>query len=182
MSKTVLVLALAVLLAACNTPFVAPAPTQTPTPLPSSTPPPTLTPTLTPIPLTLPVTATLHVALGLTRAAPSGPELACKVLQQSVKYGTKVASKERFDITWIIQNTGTATWEPGVVELAYAGGSKMYQYQPVPLPHSSPPHDIIALSAVMVAPRTPDRYTMTWALRRGDQYFCPMKVTINVHL
>jgi hypothetical protein len=34
----------------------------------------------------------------------------------------------------------------------------------------------------MVAPKTPDKYTMVWALRRGDEYFCKMNVTIRVHL
>lgn len=82
----------------------------------------------------------------------------------------------------MVRNTGTATWEPGVVELAYAGGTKMYQYQPVQLPHSSPPGDIISLVADMVAPRTPELYTMIWALRRADEYFCRMAVTIRVHL
>jgi hypothetical protein len=184
MWKAILIGLLAVLLTACNAPFVARP--GTPTPTPSSTPtiPPLPTPTNTPtlIPLTLPVTAALDVAGTATAKASTRPELDCKVLQQSFQNGSKFVSKGRFDISWAIQNTGTATWEPGVVELAYAGGSKMYQYQPVRLTHSSPPGDIITISAVMVAPHTPDRYSMVWALRRGDEYFCKIKVTISVHL
>ena len=180
MRKRILIAVLVMLLPACNAPFVAPPPSATP--VPSATPQPTLTPTPTLISLTLPATAPVEVTHAAPPKASTRPELACKVLQQSVKYGSKFASKERFDISWMVQNTGNATWEPGVVELAYAGGSKMYQYQPVPLTHSSPPGDITILSAVMVAPRTPDSYTMTWALKRGDEYFCKMNVTISVHL
>ncbi len=178
MRKTILVVALAMLATSCSIPLVSqPA---APTPTASITPQPTLTLTPTIAPLTPSATVTLEAT-----ATPKGtprPELRCKVLSQSVKSGSKFASKERFDISWQIQNTGSATWEPGVVELAYAGGTKMFRYQPVPLPHSSPPGDIIALSADMIAPHTPDTYTMFWSLRRGDEYFCRMAVTIKVHL
>jgi hypothetical protein len=152
----------------------------TPTPVPSNTPQPTLTltPTITP----LPATATPELTVSPTPNGTPRPELRCKVLSQSVKPGSKFRSREQFDISWQIQNTGSATWEPGVVELAYAGGTKMFRYQPVPLPHSSPPGDIIALSADMIAPHTPDTYTMFWSLRRADEYFCRMAVTIKVYL
>ncbi len=121
---------------------------------------------------------------GLTiTATPAGstrPELACKVLSQSIKNGSRFTPREQFDISWQIRNTGTATWKPGVVELAYGGGTRMYHYQPVPLTHSSPPGDIIALSADMVAPQTPNDYNMIWALKRGSEFFCRMYVVIRV--
>ncbi|MGZ6316562.1 MAG: NBR1-Ig-like domain-containing protein [Anaerolineales bacterium] len=180
MRKAILIAVLVLLLTACNGPFVALSGTQTPTP--SGPPQPTLTLTPTLGPVSPPATATLAVTITATAQASTRPELSCKVLQQSFKNGSRFASKELFDISWTVRNTGTATWEPGVVELAYAGGIKMYRYQPVPLTHSSPPGDITTLSADMVAPRTPNKYTMTWALRRGDEYFCKMSVTISVHL
>ncbi len=178
MRKTIFILVLTMLLLACNAPFLAQPGTSTPLP--------SLEPTLTVTPTIAPITPSAAVTLGATvPPTPEGtarPELDCKVILQSVKPGAKFASREHFDITWQIQNTGTATWEPGVVELAYAGGPKMYVYQPVPLPHASPPKDIIILNADMVAPNTPNIYTMFWALRRGDAYFCRMPVTIKVHL
>lgn len=178
MRKTILILVLTMLPLACKAPLAAqPA---TPTPFPSDPPTLTLTPTMPAI--TPSATATLEVTVPATPKGTPRPELGCKVLSQSVKSGSRLPSRERFDISWQIQNTGTATWEPGVVELAYAGGTKMYVYQPVELPHSSPPTDIIALSADMIAPRTPDVYTMVWALRRGDDYFCKLGVTIKVYL
>ncbi len=177
MRKTVLIVVLAMLLPACNVPLAAPP--ATPTPIPSTaTPQATLT--LTPTLITPSAAATLGVTSTPTPAGPPRPELACKVLGQSIKNGTKFRPKERFDISWMIRNTGTATWEPGVVELAYAGGTRMFHSQPVPLPHSSPPGDIIALSADMVAPQAPADYNMIWALRRGDEYFCKVNVIILV--
>jgi len=180
MRKTMLIVVLVMLLMACNAPFLAQPGTRTP--IPSILPQPTLTLTPTLAPITPSATATLEVTITATPKGSTRPELDCKVLSQSVKNGSKFASKERFDISWMVRNIGTATWEPGVVELAYAGGIKMYQYQPVQLTHSSPPGDITTLSADMVAPKTPNKYTMVWALRRGDEYFCKMYVTIRVHL
>jgi hypothetical protein len=180
MRKTILIAVLAMLLTACNAPFVAQPDTRTP--IPSLPPQSTLTLTPTLAPITPSATATLEVNITPTPEGSTRPELDCKVLSQSVKNGSRFASRERFDIGWMVQNTGTATWEPGVVEFAYAGGSKMYQYQPVQLTHSSPPGDITTLFADMVAPKTPNRYTTVWALRRGDEYFCKVNVTIYVHL
>ncbi len=177
MRKTVLIVVLAMLLPACNVPRAAPLATATSIP---STPSPQPTLTFTPTPLTPSPTATAGVTATATPAGPAGPELACKVLGQSIKNGTKFRPKERFDISFMIRNTGTATWEPGVVELAYAGGTRMFHSQPVPLPHSSPPGDIIALSADMVAPQATADYNMVWALRRGDEYFCKVNVIILV--
>ena len=180
MRKTVLIVVAVMLLMACNVPFV-PQPGAR-TPFPSTLPQPTLSLTPTLAPITPSATAPPEATNVTTPEGSTLSELDCKVLSQSVKNGSKFASKERFDISWMVRNTGTATWELGVVELAYAGGSKMYQYQPVQLTHSSPPGDITTLSADMVAPKTPDKYTMVWALRRGDEYFCKMNVTIRVHL
>ena len=180
MRKKILIVLPVMLIMACNAPFVAQGATRTP--IPTSPPPATLTfaPTLAPV--TPSATATLVVTITATPAGPPQPELACKLLSQSVKNGSKFASRERFSIGWMVMNTGSATWEPGVVEFAYAGGSKMYVYQPVPLTHSSPTGDITTLNADLVAPRTPDTYTTVWALRRGDEYFCKVSIRIKVHL
>ena len=180
MRKAILILVPAMLLMACNAPFVAQP--GTPTPMPSVPPQPTLTLTPTIALITPSATVTVEVTVSATAARTPRPELACKVLSQSIKSGSKFRSREQFDISWQIQNAGTATWQPGVVELAYAGGTKMFRYQPVPLTHSSPPGDIIGLAADMIAPRTPDTYTMVWALRQADNYFCKMAVTIKVQL
>ena len=175
MRKTTLIVVLIMLLTACNAPFMAPPATQTP--LPSITPQPALTLTPTLAPVTPSATATLQVTITRT---PKGPELDCKVLSQSIPNGSRFTPRERFDISWQIQNTGTATWEPGVVELAYAGGSRLYLSQPVRLPHSSPPGDIIALSADMITPVERADYNMIWALRRGDEFFCQINVVVRV--
>ncbi len=177
MRKRMLIVLLVLLLTACNAPLVA-----TQATIASDTPQPTLTLTPTLETIIPSETATLEVTITPTRKPSNKPELDCKVLSQSIKNGSKFASKEHFDVSWMVKNTGKATWEPGVVDFAYAGGSKMYSYQPVPLTHSSAPGDVTTLSADMVAPKTPNKYTTVWALRRGDVYFCKVNVTIYVHL
>jgi hypothetical protein len=178
--KTLPILMFVVLTMACNAPLLAQLGTPTAIPSTAAQPTPTLAPTLAPSPL--PATATVEVTVEATSKAATGPELDCKVLGQSIKNGTKFTARERFDMSWLVQNTGTATWEPGVVEFGYAGGTKMYQYQPVPLKHSSPPGDVTTLYADLLAPKTPNVYTTIWSLRRGDEYFCRVSVTIKVHL
>ncbi len=175
MWKRMLIAVVVMLLTGCNVQVVAPP--ATPTPLPSSTPLPTLTLTPTPAPS---ATATLEATVTAAPKASNKPELDCKILSQSIPNGSKFTPRERFDISWQIQNTGSATWEPGAVALVYAGGTRMFLSQPVKLPHSSPPGDIIGLSADMITPVERADYNMIWALRRGDEFFCQINVWVKV--
>ena len=140
----------------------------TPTVTPTSTQPPTSTPTMTP-------TITLTPFLG---AFPG--DLDCKVRSQSMKNGTHVDARTRFDVGWKVKNTGTATWEPGNTDFMYVDGTRMYQAEALPLPTVVAPGDVIALSAALLSPKHPGTYMTVWALRRGENRFCRVSVEIIV--
>jgi hypothetical protein len=99
---------------------------------------------------------------------------------QSVQNGTHYKSREPFSISWKVRNTGTAGWVPGTVDFTYIAGTKMYQYPLVQLRGTVDPGNIAHLIADMRAPRNPGKYSTTWSLRQGDNYFCHVSLTIYV--
>jgi hypothetical protein len=140
----------------------------TPTVTPTATEAPTLTPTLTP-------TITLTPFLG---AFPG--DLDCKVRSQSMKNGTHIDARTRFDVGWKVINTGTVTWEPGNTDFTYVDGTRMYQAEALPLQTVVAPGDVVALSAALLSPKHPGTYMTVWALRRGENRFCRVSVEIIV--
>ncbi len=83
-------------------------------------------------------------------------------------------------MAWQVQNTGTAPWDPDRVDFTYYGGTKMYASTPTHLAQTVASGDIVLLVADLVAPKNPGKYTTVWALRQGDEYFCQVRLTINV--
>lgn len=63
---------------------------------------------------------------------------------------------------------------------AYLAGTRMDLNDVYRLPETVPPDGKVGLSASLVAPRKEGGYTTVWALRRGDNFFCRMSLTINV--
>ncbi len=161
---------------ACTTATASPAlPTSTqaapsPTASPSSTPEPV--PRLCPSPSPLPEPA--------TAIAPSGPELACKLIRQFPVNGTKLEPRTNFTVRWDVTNTGAAAWEPGSVDLIYSGGTRMYFEPVIPLTQTVAPGQSITLTVDMKALRNTSSYVTIWTLRRGDFYFCTLSSKILV--
>ena len=179
-------IALALFLASCarpSTPVPSPTSAQTPTPSITAEPalPYTLAPSTTPEP-------TLSLGPSPSASASSAPSqtptesvtLDCTLLMQTVKNGTHYKSREQFSISWKVRNTGTAGWDSGTVEFTYIAGTKMYQYPLVQLKGTVDPGNISYLIADMRAPSNPGRYSTTWSLRQGDNYFCHVGLTIYV--
>jgi Ig-like domain-containing protein len=190
--------AMALFLAACAAPPPpAPTPTSAQISAPSSTPIPVLSPTATqtaPVestPAVIPAfTATseptLPVLLPTFFFSPPTPtslaarDLDCKVVMQSVADGTHFRPNERFSMGWIVINTGKASWFPASVVFTFVGGQKMYQYPETHLQGSVGPGEQVGLFADLRAPKNSTTYTTVWALRRGTDVFCPVRVTIWV--
>ena len=181
------VTALALLLASCaapSTPLAGPTSARTPTP--SITPGPA--PSLTPSPTTTPE-PTLSLVPSPSAGSPSArlltptesKALDCALLMQSVKNGTHYKSREEFSIGWKVRNTGTAGWDPGALDFMYIAGTRMYQYPLTQLQGAVDPGNTVILSADLRAPRNPGKYSTTWSLRQGDNYFCRVSLTIFVN-
>jgi hypothetical protein len=56
----------------------------------------------------------------------------------------------------------------------------MYQYPLVHLQGAVDPGNIAYLMADLRAPRNPGKYSTTWSLRQGDNYFCHVGLTIYI--
>ncbi len=189
MKNAIIFLIVALVLAACvvpSTPAPSPTATSAPTSVPSDTPQPTLSPTATvsstPTEI-LPPTAPFFFSLPTFTPTPLGTPavaLQCQLISQSIADGTEFKARERFDVGWNITNTGTAPWIPGNVDFAYFAGTKMHKYTPVQLPASVASGETVNVVTDMLAPKAQGKYKAIWSLRRGNDYFCRVSVTINV--
>jgi hypothetical protein len=170
--------ALALLLASCAAPSTpipgstnarTSTPSMTAEPAPSLTlaPSPTLEPTLSPVP---------SPSAGASSAPSQTPiesgALDCALLMQTVKNGAHFKPGDQFSISWKVRNTGTAGWDSGTLDFTYIAGTKMYQYPLVHFQGTVDPGNISYLMADMRAPHNPGKYSTTWSLRQGDNYFC----------
>lgn len=150
---------------------------------PSSTPGPTLTSTFAlptfPGPAELDSTPFYYLLTPSPTETPS-QELDCKVLWQSVIDGKQIGPGVTFSVAWTITNTGTTAWDPEQVDFTYLSGTKMNQSPLVQLPTTVGPGETVTLSVDMRTPNKTSRYTTVWSLRRGEDYFCNVLLTISV--
>ena len=186
MRTTLLSIGLTLPLIACVTlsaPIASPTSARPPTPTITVEPnlSPTLPPTTTSEPTLSPVPPPSASAASTPAESPTeSTALDCDLLIQSVKNGTHYKPQEQFSINWKVRNTGTAGWGPDSVDFTYIAGTRMYQYGLVQLKETVDPGNIAYLIADMRAPKNPGKYSTTWSLRQGDNYFCHVSLTIFV--
>jgi hypothetical protein len=110
----------------------------------------------------------------------SSDPYACQVLSVSPANGTTMNKESDFDATWKVKNTGTKTWDENSVDFIYVSGTEMNKRPGYDLSSSVKSGQQISLGADMVSPKKSGNYSITWALRVGDNEFCKMSLTINV--
>ncbi|MFH1185009.1 MAG: NBR1-Ig-like domain-containing protein [Chloroflexota bacterium] len=156
-------------------------PTSSPTLTPTATRTPSLTPTFTPTfvfrlrSATPAKTSTPTLAPGLI----SG-EYSCKLLDQDPADGSKLDAKVDFDAVWEVRNTGSATWDENNIDFAFFNGDKLHEQSVYDLNKSVKSGESINLIVDMVAPKDAGKYRTVWSLRRGNDDFCRVTLTINV--
>jgi hypothetical protein len=162
--------------------FVTPSPTATWTPLPTYTP--SLTPSASPTFLFVfgsTRTPAPSVAVASTYTAlPSGNADGCALVSQTPADGSHFSAKETFKVAWNVQNTGSQVWQKDSVDLAFSSGTEMYKKQLYDLPADIPLGEYVTLSVPMVAPKGEGTYYTVWSLRRGQNRFCHVDLTIRV--
>lgn len=107
-------------------------------------------------------------------------DFACEVLSVTPASGTSVRSRESFDVTWRARNIGQRKWNEDVVRYAFESGEAMHSVASYVLQSDVNRGDILDVIVEMRAPEDPGVYTTTWVLRRGENSFCQMFLTINV--
>ena len=108
-------------------------------------------------------------------------EVDCKVLWQSVIDGKQIGPNTTFSVAWTITNTGIAAWDPEAVDFTYVSGTRMNQTALVHLPNTVGPGESVTLTVDMRTPSKTSAYTTVWSLRRGEDYFCSVRLTIRVN-
>lgn len=131
-------------------------------------------PTLTPVvPLFTPVPA--HVSSGVG-VVPVKRAYACSSLTFKPAYNSEFHKGDKFDIKWIILNTGTQSWPAGI-DLKYSGGTHMTSASVVEIPLVMKPNDSYQIVLDATAPTKSGSYSMTWMVQ-GQ--LCYASVTIMV--
>jgi len=163
--------------------------TQTAAALPSLTPSPTLTPivnTETPIPT---ATATVIFILSsptplviptFTSSGTSSDNFACRVTRVSPANGTSFNPRDDFDAIWTVRNIGQRNWDRNSIDIIYSSGAKIHKVSGYDLDSNVKVGDSIDVGVDMQAPKDSGTYSTTWVMRRGDNAFCTLTLTIAV--
>jgi len=158
--------------------------TVTPTPRNTDTPTPTFTSTVIFIlsSPTRPVPPTIVIigGGGGGGGGSSSDNFACQIISVSPANGTSFNSRDNFDATWKVKNTGTKNWDRTSIDFIYLSGAKIHKVAGYDLSDSVNVGGTINLAVDMVAPRDSGTYTTTWTLRVGNETFCNMSLTIVV--
>jgi hypothetical protein len=160
-----------------NAPTAAPV-VPTATLAPSSTPLPTETalPTFTPVP----PTATLRPWTATPAVAPTS-SYNCTVTEQSPIFGADFDKNAPFDGNWTVKNTSSTTWSKDQVDFKYLSGTKFQDNTDgLDLKSDVAKDGTYKVVIDMTAPKTPGRYSATWAFVSGSNILCPVNVTIDV--
>lgn len=152
-------------------------PTETLTPTATQTP--TVTPTFTPTFFFIVVTNTVpptQIPVGST-----GKEFDCQVLSVDPADNSQIAVNAIFTVRWTVVNIGKASWDTASFDYHYAAGKRIYRQSIYDFPATTSPGSTVELTAEMQAPSEPGSYTTTWNISMGNNWFCPMNLTIEVN-
>lgn len=105
---------------------------------------------------------------------------ACQITGQTPENGTVIVSGLDFQASWVITNTGSATWDSNSIDFIYAGGEKLTKSKALDFPSSVAPTVSITIGLVMTAPSAPGPHKTVWALRVGKNEFCDLPISIVV--
>lgn len=161
--------------AATQTALNAP-PTATPTGTPTQTPSPA--PTFTPTFLFIIVTNTVPPTM--IPAGSSGKAYECQVLSVDPADNSQISASAIFNVRWTVANVGRAIWDVNNLDYRYSDGKRIYRQSIYDFPKTVPPGESVELTAEMQAPAESGTYTTTWTISMGNNWFCPLNLTINV--
>ncbi|HSJ88827.1 MAG TPA: NBR1-Ig-like domain-containing protein [Anaerolineales bacterium] len=110
----------------------------------------------------------------------SSADFACQIVSVSPANGTSFNTRDNFDATWRVKNTGTKNWDRNSVDFIYLSGAKIHKVAGYDLRQTINSGQTTDLGVDMVAPKDPGTYATTWTLMVGNKTFCNMSLTIVV--
>ncbi len=166
---------------AASIPSLMPSPTITPT-VSTETPSPTPTATVifilsSPTPLVIP---TFTSSGGSGGGGTSNENFSCDVRRVSPANGTRFDPRADFDAVWTIRNNGQRNWDRNSIDILYSSGDRIHKVSGYDLDENVRVGNSIDVGVDMQAPKDPGTYNTTWVMRRGDDTFCTMTLTIAV--
>lgn len=165
---------------AASMPSLTPSPTITPT-VNTETPSPTATATVifvlsTPTPLVIPTFTSSSGGGGGT----SSENFSCDVRRVSPANGSTFDPRDDFDAVWTVRNNGQRNWDRNSIDILYSSGDRIHKVSGYDLDSNVRVGDSIDVGVDMQAPKDPGTYNTTWVMRRGDNAFCTLRLTIVV--
>jgi len=107
--------------------------------------------------------------------------VSCSLVSVSPAVYHQYLAGSDFDSKWVIENTGSTTWDSSEVDFKYISGTKMYKYNSIyDLAADVKVDHQITLIVDSIAPKKSGTYTMNWGLVQGSTRLCTMSVTIEV--
>jgi len=152
-----------------------------PTLTPTATPLPTNTPTETPTPTFVFILPTLVIPPTMAVPGSSGLQYECQIISQDPLNGSTISPGAAFDMNWKVANIGKKAWFSSDTDYRYTSGDKLYKTSIYDLESSVLPGGMIDLTIKMKAPAAPGTYKTEWKIMVGKNWFCPLKLTINVN-
>lgn len=118
--------------------------------------------------------------VGPNSFAPAG--YACQFIAQSPADWSTVKSRQIFDTTWVLKNTGSKVWGIHGVDVKYRGDTRMHTNVPdlFDIPTNVGVGQKFKLTLDMIAPKKAGYYVSNWGLYLGSQVFCKFYVIIVV--
>ncbi|MFZ5820976.1 MAG: NBR1-Ig-like domain-containing protein [Chloroflexota bacterium] len=206
MSKPILILAMILVVLACELPAI-PGLAQ-PSPIPGietviagtaraaqlqtlTALPPTATPTSTPLPTNTPPdtpTPTATVILFVfssptftpTTPPPKSAGAGCELITQEPPNDTVLGPKINFETYWTVKNTGDESWLDTSADFRYQSGTDISKKDVIDLPNSVGVGSEVTLKVSMKTPEKPGAYTTNWALTSGRATLCTLSLRIIV--
>lgn len=167
-----LALLLAILVSACNFPFMensedtlATTVAKTMEALEEQT-----LPTLPALPTMTPYPTATPYPVETATVAPTKVTVAClyaSAVDKTIPDGTKFSAGETFTKTWTFTNTGTCDWNVDY-ELVFKKGDKMSGLDAVKISKETDPGEKIDISVELKAPASAGTYTGIWQLKSDD--------------
>ena len=120
--------------------------------------------------------------VGPTPPPPSGT--GCSLVSQTPADGTTFTIDTPFNTTWVLQNTGSAKWDPNEVDVRYMGAANNVQLHQgadvYDLTTTVQPSATYNFSVSMIAPFNAGTYGELWEVAQGSQQICQFYVYISV--
>lgn len=144
--------------------------------IPTSTTAPTFSAIIIPTDTPLPVLPPVDEVFDTETPLPVQPAYACDVYTVSPDYQEEIKAGSKFEVKWMIVNTGTRTWAAGL-DVRYSDGWKMTGPTAVEIPVQVAPGNSYTISLTATAPGQKGSQYMTWVV---EGQLCFPSVLIKV--